>query len=92
MQRIALASSGGTTVIVVTIVVNVVLMASKIAAGVLFGSVGLVADGMHFLIDIFGAILVLIGLLAAITCYQSGYADLKIAAILGIGFFFGAFF
>ena len=31
------------------------------------------------------------GLLAAITYYQSGYADLKIAAILGIGFFFGAF-
>jgi len=32
------------------------------------------------------------GLLAALTYYQSGYADLKIAAILGIGFFFGAFF
>ncbi len=31
------------------------------------------------------------GLLAALTYYQSGYADLKIAAILGIGFFFGAF-
>ena len=32
------------------------------------------------------------GLLAAITYYQSGLADLKIAAILGVGFFFGAFF
>ena len=32
------------------------------------------------------------GLLAALTYYQSGYADLKIAAILGAGFFFGAFF
>jgi uncharacterized membrane protein YfcA len=32
------------------------------------------------------------GLLAALTYYQSGYADLKIAAILGVGFFFGAFF
>jgi len=31
------------------------------------------------------------GLLAAITYFQSGYADLKIAAILGIRFFFGAF-
>ncbi|MGZ4863554.1 MAG: TSUP family transporter [Halobacteriota archaeon] len=31
------------------------------------------------------------GLLAALTYYQSGYADLKIAAFLGIGFFFGAF-
>ena len=31
------------------------------------------------------------GLLAALTYYQSGYADLQIAAILGIGFFFGAF-
>ena len=31
------------------------------------------------------------GLLAALTYYHSGYADLKIAAILGIGFFFGAF-
>jgi uncharacterized protein len=31
------------------------------------------------------------GLLAALTYYQSGYADLKIAAILGVGFFFGAF-
>jgi len=31
------------------------------------------------------------GLLAALTYYQSGYADLKIAAILGIGYFFGAF-
>jgi len=31
------------------------------------------------------------GLLAALTYYQSGYADLRIAAILGIGFFFGAF-
>ncbi|MGZ8932558.1 MAG: TSUP family transporter, partial [Halobacteriota archaeon] len=30
--------------------------------------------------------------LAALTYYQSGYADLKIAAFLGIGFFFGAFF
>jgi hypothetical protein len=33
-----------------------------------------------------------LGLLAALTYYQSGYADLKIAAILGVGFFFGAFF
>jgi uncharacterized membrane protein YfcA len=32
------------------------------------------------------------GILAALTYYQSGYADLKIAAILGVGFFFGAFF
>jgi uncharacterized protein len=32
------------------------------------------------------------GLLAALTYYRSGYADLKIAAILGVGFFFGAFF
>ena len=32
------------------------------------------------------------GLLAALTYYQSGYVDLKIAAILGVGFFFGAFF
>jgi uncharacterized membrane protein YfcA len=32
------------------------------------------------------------GLLAALTYYRSGYADLKIAAILGAGFFFGAFF
>ena len=31
------------------------------------------------------------GLLAALTYYQSGFADLKIAAFLGIGFFFGAF-
>jgi 6-phospho-3-hexuloisomerase len=31
------------------------------------------------------------GLLAALTYYQSGYVDLKIAAILGVGFFFGAF-
>jgi uncharacterized membrane protein YfcA len=30
------------------------------------------------------------GLLAALTYYQSGYVDLKIAAFLGIGFFFGA--
>jgi len=62
MQRTALASSGGTTVIIVAIVVNVALMTSKIAAGVLFGSVGLVADGVHSFIDIFGAVLVLIGL------------------------------
>jgi uncharacterized protein len=31
------------------------------------------------------------GLLAALTYYQSGYADLRIAVILGVGFFFGAF-
>jgi uncharacterized membrane protein YfcA len=31
------------------------------------------------------------GLLAAVTYYQSGYADVRIAVILGIGFFFGAF-
>jgi cation diffusion facilitator family transporter len=62
MQRIALASSGGTTVSIVAIVVNVVLMVSKMAAGVLFGSAGLVADGVHSLTDIFGAVLVLIGL------------------------------
>ncbi len=62
MQRIALASSGGATVSIVAIVVNVVLMVSKITAGVLFGSAGLVADGVHSLTDIFGAVLVLIGL------------------------------
>ncbi len=32
-----------------------------------------------------------LGLLAAWTYYQSGYADLKLAALLGVGFFFGAF-
>ena len=32
------------------------------------------------------------GLLAAITYYRSGHADVKIATILGAGFFFGAFF
>jgi uncharacterized membrane protein YfcA len=31
------------------------------------------------------------GLLAALTYYQSGNADLTIAVFLGIGFFFGAF-
>ncbi len=32
-----------------------------------------------------------LGLLAAWTYYQSGNADLKLAALLGVGFFFGAF-
>jgi len=30
-------------------------------------------------------------LLATLTYYQSGYADVRIAVTLGIGFFFGAF-
>ncbi len=37
-------------------------MASKMAAGILFGSAGLVTDGVHSLTDIFGAAAVLIGL------------------------------
>jgi len=37
-------------------------MASKMAAGILFGSAGLVADGVHSLTDIFGSAAVLIGL------------------------------
>jgi hypothetical protein len=32
-----------------------------------------------------------LGLLAAWTYYQSGNADLRLAALLGVGFFFGAF-
>lgn len=32
-----------------------------------------------------------IGLLAALTYYKQGYVDLKIAALIGIGFFFGGF-
>lgn len=32
-----------------------------------------------------------LGLLAALTYYQSGNADLRLAALLGVGFFFGAF-
>ena len=62
MHRSSFASSSGITVSVVAIVVNILLMASKMAAGILFGSAGLVADGVHSLTDIFGSAAVLIGL------------------------------
>ena len=62
MHRFSFASSSGITVSVVAIVVNILLMASKMAAGILFGSAGLVADGVHSLTDIFGSAAVLIGL------------------------------
>ena len=47
---------------VTAIVVNVVLTASKLTVGLLFGSVALIADGVHSLADIFGAAVVFIGL------------------------------
>ncbi|MGZ7193782.1 MAG: cation diffusion facilitator family transporter [Halobacteriota archaeon] len=47
---------------IVAIVVNILLMASKMAAGILIGSAGLVADGVDSLTNIFGAAAVLIGL------------------------------
>jgi Predicted Co/Zn/Cd cation transporters len=56
MHRFSFASSSGITVSVVAIVVNILLMASKMAAGILFGSAGLVADGVHSLTDIFGSV------------------------------------
>jgi cation diffusion facilitator family transporter len=62
MRRVSLASSSYTTVSIVAIVVNILLMASKMAAGILFGSAGLVADGVDSLTNIFGAAAVLIGL------------------------------
>ena len=62
MHRFSFASSSGITVSVVAIVVNILLMASKMAAGILFGSAGLVADGVNSLTDIFGSAAVLIGL------------------------------
>jgi cation diffusion facilitator family transporter len=62
MKLVTLPNSSGTTVIIVAIFANILLMSSKIAAGVLIGSAGLVADGVHSVIDIFGAILVLVGL------------------------------
>ncbi|MGZ8884806.1 MAG: cation transporter, partial [Halobacteriota archaeon] len=57
-----MASSSYTTVSIVAIIVNILLMASKMAAGILFGSAGLVADGVDSLTNIFGAAAVLIGL------------------------------
>lgn len=62
MRRVSLASSSYTTVSIVAIVVNILLMASKMTAGILFGSAGLVADGVDSLTNIFGAAAVLIGL------------------------------
>ncbi|MGZ5562189.1 MAG: cation transporter, partial [Halobacteriota archaeon] len=62
MRRVSLASSSYTTVSIVAIIVNILLMASKMAAGILFGSAGLVADGVDSLTNIFGAAAVLIGL------------------------------
>lgn len=62
MPRVSLASSSYTTVSIVSIVVNILLMASKMTAGILFGSAGLVADGVDSLTNIFGAAAVLIGL------------------------------
>lgn len=47
---------------VVAIVANVVLLAGKLAAGLLFGSISLVADGVHSLADVLGIIIVLVGL------------------------------
>jgi divalent metal cation (Fe/Co/Zn/Cd) transporter len=55
MHRVSFASSSGITVSVVAIVVNILPMASKMAPGILFGSVSLVADGVRSLTDIFGA-------------------------------------
>jgi cation diffusion facilitator family transporter len=62
MHRVSLASSSNTTVSIVAIVVNILLMASKMTVGILFGSAGLVADGVDSLTNIFGAAAVLIGL------------------------------
>jgi cation diffusion facilitator family transporter len=62
MHRVSLASSSYTTVSIVAILVNILLMASKLAAGVLFDSSGLVADGVDSLTNILGAAAVLIGL------------------------------
>lgn len=56
MHRFSFASSSGITVSVIAIVVNILLMASKMAAGILFGSAGLVADSVHSLTDIFGSV------------------------------------
>ena len=47
---------------ITAIFVNVVLTVSKLTVGVLFGSVALIADGVHSLADIFGAAVVFIGL------------------------------
>jgi cation diffusion facilitator family transporter len=66
MHRVSLANSSYTTVSIVAIVVNILLMASKMTAGILFGSAGLVADGVDSLTNIFGAAVVLIGLRVSI--------------------------
>ena len=42
MHRVSLASSSYTTVSIVAIVVNILLMASKMTAGILFGSAGVI--------------------------------------------------
>ncbi len=62
MEQITTATPDGTRVSVIAIIANILLMASKITVGVLFRSVGLIADGVHSLADIFGVGVVLIGL------------------------------
>jgi cation diffusion facilitator family transporter len=62
MEQTTTATPDGTRISVIAIIANILLMTSKITAGVLFRSVGLIADGVHSLADIFGAGLVLIGL------------------------------
>ena len=62
MEQTTIATSDGTKVSIIAIIANILLMVSKIIVGVLFKSVGLIADGVHSLADIFGAGVVLIGL------------------------------
>ena len=62
MEQKTTATSDGTSVSVIAIIANILLMASKITVGALFRSVGLIADGVHSLADIFGAGVVFIGL------------------------------
>jgi cation diffusion facilitator family transporter len=53
---------GYIAVSVIAIIANVALMAGKITAGLLFGSISLAADGVHSLVDVFGVIVILVGL------------------------------
>jgi cation diffusion facilitator family transporter len=62
MRFVSHADFDYTAVIVIAIAANLALMAGKLAAGLLFGSISLVADGVHSLTDVLGVIVVFVGL------------------------------
>lgn len=49
------------TVITVALVLNTVLAVGQVVAGVLFGSIALVADSVHQVVDVFGLAIALLG-------------------------------